>query len=204
MNIRLLFLSLLLGSCTVLNAQSLDLKILDQINGPENRKSDNTWKAISESSGYVVAAAPLAMLVTGIIKSDGNLKTKAYETGISLFCTEGSVFILKRIIKRNRPFTDHPDLITSKINETDYSFPSGHASLAFSMATSLSLSFPKWYVVAPSFIYAGTVSYSRLYLGVHYPSDVLGGAAVGILSSYITFKAQKWLNASRYHHKKAD
>lgn len=73
------------------------------------------------------------------------------------------------------------------------SFPSGHVSFAFTTATSLSLQYKKWYVVAPAFLYAGVVGYSRVHLGAHYPSDVLGGALVGAGSSLLSYKANQWL-----------
>jgi membrane-associated phospholipid phosphatase len=67
----------------------------------------------------------------------------------------------------------------------DPSFPSGHTSMAFSLATSVSLAYPKWYVIFPSYLWAGAVGYSRMDLGVHYPSDVLFGAALGAGSAYL-------------------
>jgi undecaprenyl-diphosphatase len=73
------------------------------------------------------------------------------------------------------------------------SFPSGHTSVAFSTATSLYLAYPKWYVAVPAFTYAASVGYSRMYLGVHYPSDVLAGAVIGAGSAWLMYKANKWL-----------
>jgi membrane-associated phospholipid phosphatase len=75
--------------------------------------------------------------------------------------------------------------------------PSAHTSSAFATATSLSLAFPKWYVVVPSFVWASSVGYSRMHLGVHYPSDVLVGALVGSGSAFLTQKANQWLNKKR-------
>lgn len=75
-----------------------------------------------------------------------------------------------------------------------YSFPSGHTTDAFSLATSLTLNFKQWYVIVPAYLWAGSVGYSRLYLGAHYPSDVFGGAIVGSTSAFITYKLSKWLN----------
>ena len=75
--------------------------------------------------------------------------------------------------------------------------PSGHTSTAFATATSLSLAYPKWYVVAPSFIWAGTIGYSRMHLGVHYPSDVVVGALVGSGSAFLCYKANQWINKKR-------
>jgi membrane-associated phospholipid phosphatase len=75
--------------------------------------------------------------------------------------------------------------------------PSGHTSSAFSTATSLSLNFRKWYVVAPAYTYAAAVGYSRMYLGVHYPSDVLVGALLGSGTAYLTWKINKKLQNKR-------
>ena len=63
--------------------------------------------------------------------------------------------------------------------------PSGHTALAFALATSAALEYKKWYVAVPAFLWASAVGYSRMYLGVHYFSDVLTGAAVGVGSAYL-------------------
>lgn len=65
--------------------------------------------------------------------------------------------------------------------------PSGHTSLAFATATSLTLKYPKWYVAAPSYFWACSVGYSRMNLGVHYPSDIVAGALLGAGSAYLTY-----------------
>ena len=101
----------------------------------------------------------------------------------------GLVMGTKYIVRRPRPYIKYEGDLVSVSTEPDPSFPSGHSVLAFSTATSLSLLYPRWYVIAPSFLWAAAVGYSRLYLGVHYPSDVLVSALVGIgvavLSHYV-------------------
>ncbi|RFZ95584.1 PAP2 family protein [Mucilaginibacter conchicola] len=174
-------------------AQNLDIRLLQQFNGPPSG-ADGFWKGVSKSDYIVVFGAPVAMLATGFATNDKELKIKALETGGAVLLAEGATVLLKNVVHRDRPYIAHPELFYGKSNATDYSFPSGHTSTAFATATSLSLSFPKWYVIAPSFAYASAVGYSRMYLGVHYPSDVLGGALVGAGSAFLTFKLNKWLH----------
>ena len=77
-------------------------------------------------------------------------------------------FGMKRLVGRKRP-----------LDETlgNPSMPSGHASITFSVATILGYKYPKWRI--PLYIGAGLVSFSRIYLGRHYTSDVVAGAAIG-------------------------
>ena len=75
-----------------------------------------------------------------------------------------------------------------------FSFPSGHTATAFALATSLSVKYPKWYVIAPSALWACSVGVSRMNEGVHYPSDVLAGAAIGAGCAVVNIYVNKWLN----------
>ena len=74
------------------------------------------------------------------------------------------------------------------------SFPSGHTAAAFSLATSLSITYPKWYVIAPSAVWACGVGFARINQGVHYPSDVVAGAAIGVGCAFANIYINRWLN----------
>ena len=100
---------------------------------------------------------------------------------------------MKRIIDRPRPFITYSGYIIPRSGAGDPSFPSGHTSMSFSIATSLSISYPKWYIIAPSMLWASAVGYSRMNLGVHYPSDVLAGAILGAGSAWLTYKVNQWM-----------
>jgi undecaprenyl-diphosphatase len=175
-------------------AQNIDIEVLNKLNSPYNEKADKVWKTYSDLNTPICIATPLTMFTVGILKHDKELKTKSYETAASIvlagLITEG----LKITFNRNRPYIDYPDLIYKKASPKGASFPSGHTSTAFANATSLSLAFPKWYVIVPSYGYAAAMAYSRMYLGVHYPSDVLAGIVIGIGSSFLVFEVNKMMN----------
>ena len=100
-------------------------------------------------------------------------------------------FALKRVVRRPRPYValdgvaarDRQFLVDDVFDP--HSFPSGHASTAFAIAASLSLSYPEGYVVAPALAWAGLAAVARVWHGVHYPSDVLVGAGVGAGSAVL-------------------
>jgi len=88
--------------------------------------------------------------------------------------------VLKAAIRRDRPCRAI-DLITSRVHPPDqFSFPSGHSAGAFLMATLISSLWP--ITAAPLFVWAALVSLSRVYNGVHYPTDVVVGAILGVVS----------------------
>lgn len=99
---------------------------------------------------------------------------------LSLIVNNG---ILKNLIHRIRPYERINDLTVFIPLPTDYSFPSGHTGSSFACAWVMFLKLPKKYGV-PALILASLISFSRLYLGVHYPTDVIAGAIIGILLAY--------------------
>ena len=189
---RILPLLLLLLSVTTYS-QNLDIRILRQINLHRNEHLDATFTTITNSVSPVSIAAPLLVFGTGLIEKDKTIQQKGLVMCASFLTATIISTSLKHAINRTRPFVTYPD-IQKVTSGGSPSFPSGHTSDAFSTATSLSLAFPKWYVIAPSYIYASAVGYSRMHLGVHYPSDVLAGAIVGAGSAFLCYKAQKWIN----------
>lgn len=94
--------------------------------------------------------------------------------------------ILKNIVARVRPY-DAIDGLTSIVGaQSDYSFPSGHTGCAFAVAVVMFMGLPKRYGI-PAMILAFLIGFSRLYVGVHYPSDVIGGAIIGTCIAIITY-----------------
>ena len=113
-----------------------------------------------------------------------------YPIGVKVLAILGASHLAAQIIKRTtgrmRPYevlNNIKKLHLAKL--TDCSFPSGHTTASFALAVSLSLYFPGLSII---FIFlAILVGLSRIYLGVHYPSDVFIGAVIGILFSYLIF-----------------
>lgn len=175
------------------NAQSLDFSMLRAINKNEHPNWDKTMKITSTSIYPVMVAAPSSLLLTGYINDDKIMMRNGVKTGVAIGLNVLLTSGLKYAINRPRPFTQYPNDIVQRDNVGKYSFPSGHTSTAFATATALTLSTKKWYVAVPSYAYACAVGYSRMRLGVHFPSDVLGGIVVGIGSSLLVFQIDKWL-----------
>ena len=99
--------------------------------------------------------------------------------------------ILKPAVERPRPYTVNT-LIQLLIEEPeDWSFPSGHTSAAFTMIFALYFMKNRWWI--PMAIFGVLISFSRMYLYVHYPTDILGGILVGLLCGYIGSVAGKYL-----------
>jgi len=176
----------------LLFSQNLDIRILRSINSPEDLPSDNFFRFISNSEPYIVFGVPVGMGTAGLIKHDDKLIRNACEISAAVILNSAITLTLKYSVNRDRPFITYPD-ITKKSKAGSPSFPSGHTSSSFALATSLSLTYPKWYIIAPSYTWAATVGYSRMHLGVHYPSDVLAGAIIGSGCAWLTYAVNKKL-----------
>lgn len=107
-------------------------------------------------------------------------------------------FFLKNYVARVRPY-EVVDGLTSLLGPVgEWSFPSGHASSGFAAAVAIYKSRPRR-VGIPCLILAALLAWSRLYVGVHYPSDVIGGAVIGALLGLIVF----WIFGEKEYKRKA-
>lgn len=100
--------------------------------------------------------------------------------------------LLKNIVARPRPFDEISALIPLVAKPTDFSFPSGHTTASFASAFIYLKMLPKKYSI-PTLILAALIAYSRLYLGVHYPTDILGGLIVALVCSLLSALVLKFI-----------
>jgi membrane-associated phospholipid phosphatase len=179
-------------------SQNADIDLLKQINLYRNRSLDGSFRLITNSAAPISFGTPVIMCGLGLLKHDSVLFRNSIYVAASVAVTVIIANIAKYSINRPRPFEIYP-FIEKESAGGSPSFPSGHTSEAFALATSVSLTYPKWYVVAPSFLWAGAVGYSRMDLGVHYPSDVLAGAVIGAGCAWVTFKVNKILRNNKVY-----
>ena len=93
--------------------------------------------------------------------------------------------LLKPLVDRTRPYDLLGyDILISPVG--DASFPSGHTSASFAAATAIYAINKKWGIAA--YVFAAVMGFSRLYLGVHFPTDVLAGALVGTAAAMIMIR----------------
>jgi membrane-associated phospholipid phosphatase len=173
-------------------AQNIDYQTLKNIEIRRTPIDTRANKFVTNTAPYLSVGGPILMFGIGYFGKNEDLKKRSVEIGLSVAATVVETYALKEIINRPRPYVTHPDLHPLS-NESSKSFPSGHTSAAFALATSLSINYPKWYVAVPAFAWASAVGYSRLYVGVHYPSDVLAGATLGAGTAWLTWYLNKKL-----------
>jgi membrane-associated phospholipid phosphatase len=185
--IKIFFTSILFTGCFFISgnskAQNWDINLLRSIN-PQDPNSF-VWKGFTASAYPVSVVVPVGLWVDGKIEHNKKTEHNAYEIAGSAIIAAGATEIMKRVFDRARPYQTYTDVYPYKYEEGK-SFPSGHASLAFATATSVSLIYKKWYVVVPAYAWAFGVGYSRLYLGAHYPTDVIGSAVTGAGSAFLS------------------
>lgn len=131
----------------------------------------------------LVVAGVIAVIYICFNKEFGE---RAIVTVLSASCITTAV---KSGVRRLRPYaagnvTKADNFLTADL-DADMSFPSGHATASSGFFAALSIRFRKAYIIAPSAVLVFLIVLSRLYLGVHYPSDVLAGLVVGIGMAFL-------------------
>lgn len=174
-----------------LHAQNWDINTVKQVNRWDIH---GLSRGLSHSGLILPMGIPTAMGIYALLKKDQPLLKDAVYIGTTVIEAVGVTYGLKYAFDRERPYVKYPDKIHPIEPEDSPSFPSGHTAAAFSLATSLSITYPKWYVIAPSAVWACGVGMARMNQGVHYPSDVLAGAAIGIGCGFANIYINRWLN----------
>lgn len=197
-------LALFLSAVTLVShAQFLykfDHQTVEEFSEDRNPALTKSMQLVSNTTNYICLGVPVSIIVKGLLSHDKSTVKKGLFIVETIGISTAITLSTKYIVNRERPFVKNPSVIKAS-DGGGPSFPSGHTSEAFATATALSIDYPKWYVIVPSFAWAGTVGFSRMYLGVHYPTDVLAGAIVGSGSAFLSYKLNKWMQAEKKRRK---
>jgi undecaprenyl-diphosphatase len=162
----------------------LEISILDWLNSHHIPGSVVVLQTISAYTTWINIAAILAVLLLAWRNHSKPLLQRFLILALVMVVSALCVYLLKEIIDRERPFYDLP-FIEKLSTGGGSSFPSGHTTESFGLAMAFTFIFRIRRLSLLFFCWAGLVAYTRLALGVHYPTDILAGAALGIFTGWI-------------------
>lgn len=138
----------------------------------------DAWMVAASRAGYGWGLVPLCALGLALLLARGRHRSAAF-LGVSVLGAFALDLLGKIVFQRIRP-----DLWTSPAPESSYSFPSGHATFSAAVAAAVLLlawrTRWRWVCAVAGALFALVVGYSRVYLGVHYPSDIVAGWALSV------------------------
>jgi undecaprenyl-diphosphatase len=174
------------------NIHDLDIRLLKAIYENRDPFFDLTFIAITNSAAVIAFGVPLILLILAVKRKNIVLRREALTILLSVAISAIAANLLKYAVDLPRPFEIYPFIVKLSSGGSP-SFPSGHTADAFAFAVALGLVYRKWYFYIPCLVWASLVGYSRMNLGVHFPSDVLAGAIIGIVSAFafIAFMKRK-------------
>lgn len=170
--------------------QAMDLATLEALNSSRVTDLDILLLALTMSAYGLGAVVPVALYLLGHIRKSAALRLKAFQYVLAMCLMVGVIGALKYTVNRTRPFIGH-DSIERIAEASSPSFPSGHTAFAFTAAVALALMFRNAPLRVTVLAWAVLVAYSRLALGVHYPSDVLASILIGTtaaMAAHYTFR----------------
>jgi undecaprenyl-diphosphatase len=169
----------------------MDLSLLETLNdfARGHDRFEDAWRFLAEVAPYLFVA-----LLAGLFFMRGRWRSVSARHGVvaagfSAVLALGVAQVISSIWDRPRPYVAHPDDVHLFVSpSSDPSFPSDHATAAFAIAVAILLRDRRAGLVALAMAVA--VSVSRVVVGIHYPSDVAGGALIGTLAALVFWLPQ--------------
>jgi undecaprenyl-diphosphatase len=154
---------------------------------------------VTEKWNFIV---PVAFVIFYLVVKGGRQgRWVVFCTILLIAMTDASATALRSYFQRVRPCQALQGVRLLVGCSDSFAFPSNHATNAFALAAFLAVSHRK--VAIPLFVLAAIVGYSRIYVGVHYPSDVIGGAILGVALALVIGASARWLGRRRATEREA-
>lgn len=151
---------------------------------------------VLDTVGQFLAVVGIFILVLMVLVGHKHRIRAAMEGACAGLLALGVNAIIGVIAFRSRPFVSHEQVhLLIEKSGLDKSFPSDHTSIAFALATVLYLNNRRWGIVG--YVLALFIGIGRIYVGVHYPTDILGGIVVGVVSGLLVWVIGKRLLSFR-------
>ena len=177
-------------------SRSFDYAVLKYLQEHRTPVGNKVWVAVSNSVALAPAPA-VGVAIGGLCAGDAQDRQERLRDAAEVASAElfnlGVTMGAKSLVQRPRPWVAYEGDLVCLQHVSSTSFPSGHTSTAFATATSLTLVYPQWYVAVPAYLWAGAVGYSRMYVGAHFPTDVLAGALLGTASAFVVHAVRQKL-----------
>lgn len=162
--------------------------------GMENGFLNSLMPALTDFGSFVA----WGILCGLIYLFGGNRSRKIAILGLAaLILGNVVVYVLKYVVAEPRPFLVLSN-VHQLVSESEvYSFPSGHSASSFAVATVLGLKYSlnfknkRFRLIYPLIAFAALIGFSRVYIGVHYPLDVVFGALIGVLSALTVLRLRE-------------
>lgn len=160
-----------------------DIEALKAINSNRIRALDPIFLFITNTSTLVCLLIIAITILTGWSKRIKELTLKGFQLLVTFLTSFLLIKFLKYLIGRERPYITY-DFLDKLAQAESLSFPSGHTFEAFAFSTAVALLFKNLWLRIFIFLWAALVGISRMILGMHYISDVMGGIILGLLTGY--------------------
>jgi undecaprenyl-diphosphatase len=179
----------------------IDADALLAVNGLHDMFQDAFWWMVTAKWSSLLLVLALAWILLHQNRRHALLVLAMLVLSI-LVADQVSSGLIKHLVERLRP--THDPSLESMVHVINgyrgglYGFVSSHAANSFAVATLIALVMRHRVVTLSMFTWALLQCYSRVYLGVHYPGDILGGIIVGVLAGWLVWQLMRWIER-RWH-----